>query len=288
MLYSELSRGYANGKLVAKLLPTIVYFYHTDPAGTPLAMTDPGGSVVWRADYMPFGEENLISGSLENDFRFVGKENDKETGLYYFGARYMEAMIGRFMSPDPVGAVDQRAGGINEKVIGNPQRINLYAYGLNNPYKYMDPDGNEDYNIANPPLFGERIKRSLTDPSIFRDFLKDPFQPLPSLPSFDENVREIGKGIIGDSGQSATPERFVPQNVADNPRLFMRWLHSKSNPDNPLTKEQAREVVETAKKQNIPVRYTPADSEGHETRKWKGPHIHIGKEHIPVERGFQP
>jgi YD repeat-containing protein len=70
---------YANGKLVAKLLPATLYFYHTDPTGTPLAMTDPGGSVVWRADYLPFGEENLISGTLENDLRFVGKENDKET-----------------------------------------------------------------------------------------------------------------------------------------------------------------------------------------------------------------
>ena len=132
---------YANGKLVAKLLPTIVYFYHTDPAGTPLAMTDPSGSVVWRADYLPFGEENIVSGTLENDFRFVGKENDKETGLYYFGARYMEAMIGRFMSPDPVGAVEPRTGRVNGKDILTPQRLNRYAYSLNNPYKYIDPDG---------------------------------------------------------------------------------------------------------------------------------------------------
>ncbi len=139
---------YANGKLVARIEPTARYFYHTDPAGTPLAMTDSSGSVVWRGDYLPFGEENIISGTLENDFRFVGKENDKETGLYYFGARYMEAMIGRFISPDPVGAVDSRTGGINEKVLRNPQRINLYAYGLNNPYKYLDPDWQDVWFIG--------------------------------------------------------------------------------------------------------------------------------------------
>jgi RHS repeat-associated protein len=141
---------YANGKLVAKLLPATLYFYHTDPAGTPLAMTDPGGGVVWRADYLPFGEENIISGTLENDFRFVGKENDKETGLYYFGARYMEAMIGRFISPDAVGPVDPQTGSINGKNIFNPQRLNSYAYGLNNPYKYKDPDGNQDMMVEDP------------------------------------------------------------------------------------------------------------------------------------------
>jgi RHS repeat-associated protein len=139
---------YANGKMVAKLLPTIVYFYHTDSAGTPAAMTDPAGSAVWRADYLPFGEENLTSGTLENDFRFVGKENDKETGLYYFGARYMEAMIGRFVSPDPVGAVDLRTGKINGNNILNPQRLNKYGYGLNNPFKYFDPDGFDVYFVG--------------------------------------------------------------------------------------------------------------------------------------------
>lgn len=104
-------------------------------------MTDDSGNVVWRADYKPFGEEQLITGTLENDRRFVGKEKDQETGLLYFGARYMEAMIGRFISPDPVGAVNSRTGGINKKLINNPQGLSPYSYALNNPYRYLDPDG---------------------------------------------------------------------------------------------------------------------------------------------------
>ena len=70
-----------------------VYFYHTDAIGTPVAMTDASGSVVWQADYKPFGEENTFSGSVENKNRFVGKEKDEETGFNYFGARYMDAKI---------------------------------------------------------------------------------------------------------------------------------------------------------------------------------------------------
>jgi RHS repeat-associated protein len=132
---------YANGKLVAKRSPTAVYFYHTDPAGTPLAMTDSAGNLVWRGDYLPFGEENLITATEQNDYKFVGKELDKETGLYYFGARYMEATIGRFISSDPMEAVDSSKGKVNDKILLNPQGLNRYAYSLNNPYRYLDPDG---------------------------------------------------------------------------------------------------------------------------------------------------
>jgi RHS repeat-associated protein len=115
-----------------------VFFYHTDPAGTPLVMTDEKRNVVWRADYKPFGEEYLTAEPIGNDHKFVGKEQDQETGLYYFGARYMEPMVGRFISPDPVGAVDSKNGKTNEKNILNPQRLNYYAYALNNPHKWVD------------------------------------------------------------------------------------------------------------------------------------------------------
>ena len=48
----------------------------------------------------------------------------------------------RFLSPDPVGLVDPATGKINQQMLLNPQLQNRYAYALNNPYKYMDPDGN--------------------------------------------------------------------------------------------------------------------------------------------------
>jgi len=114
--------------------------------------------VVWKADYMPFGEDYQITSTHENDKMFVGKEKDKETGLYYFGARYMEAVIGRFICPDPVGAVDPKKGKINERVLRNPQRINLYAYSLNNPYRYLDQDGGwpeEVHNLIINKAFSE-------------------------------------------------------------------------------------------------------------------------------------
>ncbi|MFA4919293.1 MAG: RHS repeat-associated core domain-containing protein [Thermodesulfovibrionales bacterium] len=118
-----------------------VFFYYTDPAGTPLAMTDQSGNVVWRADYKPFGEEQSVTQSPENVIKFVGKEKDKETGLHNIGVRYMKDEIGRFISPDPVGPVNPLNSKTNLEMLLNPQRLNLYAYSLNNPYRYMDANG---------------------------------------------------------------------------------------------------------------------------------------------------
>jgi len=126
-----------------------VFYYYTDPAGTPLAMSDSSGAVVWRADYLPFGEETIGTSTVTNNKMFVGKEKDSETGLHYFGARYMDSGAGRFVSPDPVGAVDSRAGKINDMILMNPQRMNAYAYSMNNPYKYLDTDGKWSEDIHN-------------------------------------------------------------------------------------------------------------------------------------------
>ena len=70
------------------------------------------------------------------------KERDAETGLDYFGARYMSSAQGRFTSPDePLTFAD----------FSNPQSWNLYGYGLNNPLRYADLDGHEPCeNDVNP------------------------------------------------------------------------------------------------------------------------------------------
>jgi len=120
-----------------------VTYYHTDAMGTPLAISDAQGKVVWKGGYLPFGEEHdIVSNPEKNKRRFVGKEKDEESGLHYFGARYMDEKSGRFISPDPVYAVDPATSKTNTALLANPLRLNRYVYGLNNPYRYVDPDGN--------------------------------------------------------------------------------------------------------------------------------------------------
>jgi RHS repeat-associated protein len=67
----------------------------------------------------------------------TGREFDKETGLYYYRARYYDPMEGRFITKDPIGFI----GGIN-----------LYIYVQNNPVNIIDPLGLQGFDPGqNPP-----------------------------------------------------------------------------------------------------------------------------------------
>ena len=82
--------------------------------------------------------------------QFTGKERDAETGLDYFGARYMSAAQGRFTSPDAPFA-DQHPS--------DPQSWNLYAYGRNNPMAFVDPTGNAVELVGSEEERNEILKR---------------------------------------------------------------------------------------------------------------------------------
>ncbi len=112
-----------------------LYFYHLDHLGTPRVITDVNGNVVSKHKYLPFGEEMSPPAST-NTHEFTGHERDKETGLDYMLARYYSpAGTFRFASVDPAFKPS--------KNLYEPQRWNRYAYSLNNPMRYMDPDGRD-------------------------------------------------------------------------------------------------------------------------------------------------
>lgn len=125
---------YANGILLATVDTDInIYYYHNDHLSTPQKMTNESGSIVWSADYKPFGEANVTISSIENNFRFPGQYFDAETGLHYNWNRYYDPHTGRYMKADPVGLW----GGIN-----------LYVYATNDPINWTDPEGLEKYKPA--------------------------------------------------------------------------------------------------------------------------------------------
>ncbi|HNY64457.1 MAG TPA: RHS repeat-associated core domain-containing protein [Deltaproteobacteria bacterium] len=120
---------YLNGRVIAKYVEasgTLTYFHH-DALGNTVAQTDGSGAVVMLADYEPFGAATM-TGTREKRL-FTGKEHDV-TGLDYFGARYYDPALGRFLSPDPAGPD-----------LMDPQSYNRYAYCFNSPYRFVDPDG---------------------------------------------------------------------------------------------------------------------------------------------------
>jgi RHS repeat-associated protein len=155
------------------------HYLTTDHLGSTRLVTDGAGSVVQRIDYEPFGLElaagvgnrtETIRYALGNasgwlPLRFTGKERElKSDGslmdLYYFGARYYGTSQGRWTSPDefPGGSVDPftgeqvgQPGPLPYADITNPQSLNKYAYVLNNPLRYTDPDGH--FAIADDAVY---------------------------------------------------------------------------------------------------------------------------------------
>jgi RHS repeat-associated protein len=88
--------------------------------------------------YYPFGVPRLEerhTSWFEGDYKFTGKERDKESGLYYYSARYYEPVVGRFVSADPLYV--GRFGGAG-------QGLGVYAYVGNRPVMMVDPTGMEN------------------------------------------------------------------------------------------------------------------------------------------------
>ncbi|ORC29592.1 hypothetical protein B4O97_18900 [Marispirochaeta aestuarii] len=129
------------------------YYYHPDHLGSAHCITDPQGNPYERIEYTPYGEmwieiqEDEATASYNYiPFRFTAKEYDEETGLYYYGARYMDPKTSRWMSGDPAGYQLMNPMGQD----GKPRQgysiveaTNWYSYVSNNPVKYVDPTGME-------------------------------------------------------------------------------------------------------------------------------------------------
>ena len=115
--------------LAAQATTTDIY-YHNDLAGTPLAATDGSGNVLWRQSYKPYGERLNPKAPAEQLPWYTGKAHVEAAGLSYYGARWYDPVLGRFMGVDPAGFSE-----------ANLHSFNRYAYANNNPYKFVDPDG---------------------------------------------------------------------------------------------------------------------------------------------------
>jgi RHS repeat-associated protein len=132
---------YANGQLLAEYSGTAVYFDTQDHLGSSSLLTTVTGTVQDCNAFYPFGEQDptICASTSTTTHKFTGKVRDSESNLDNFEARYMASSLGRFMSPD--------SKTLSTKQMINPQTLNKYAYTLNNPLRYFDPDGLEELTI---------------------------------------------------------------------------------------------------------------------------------------------
>ena len=101
------------------------YFLY-NAIGSTSALTDDSGSVISTTNYGAWGAETGTTGSSENVRKFSTKERSASIGLDYFGFRYYDPGLGRFLTRDPAGY---------------PDGPNNYLYCMNSPVNKLDPQG---------------------------------------------------------------------------------------------------------------------------------------------------
>jgi RHS repeat-associated protein len=107
------------------------FYYHSDHLGSTAYITDQKANVTQYDAYLPYGEllVDEHSSSADLPYKFNGKELDEETGLYYYGARYMNPITSMWYGVDPLA----------EKY----PNVSAFVYCMGNPVKLYDPDGKD-------------------------------------------------------------------------------------------------------------------------------------------------
>ena len=129
------------------------FYYHGDHLGSSNMITDAYGAVYQHLEYFPYGEtwieEGGSYGGNTPGYKFTGKELDPETGLYYYGARYYDPVLSRWISADPIlekylptGNKEQDAKLPGMGGVFASANLSMYSYAWNRPVIMKDPDGN--------------------------------------------------------------------------------------------------------------------------------------------------
>jgi RHS repeat-associated protein len=140
----------ANGREVCTFDSTgtnVFQYYHPDHLHSTAIQTDTNGNKIQHYEYSIYGQSRFTESTtvFPVSRRYTSQVLDDETGLYFYGARYYDPQLGRFVQPDSMIPDDF-----------NPQSYDRYAYSLNNPLKYVDPDGHSPWWYS-LPLIGPGI-----------------------------------------------------------------------------------------------------------------------------------
>lgn len=111
-------------------------WYLTDKLGSVRDLVDSSGNSINQTSYSAFGKIIAQTDPAKSDrYTFTGREYDKETGLYYYRARYYDPDLGSFISQDPIGF--------------DAGDTNLKRYVGNGPGNATDPTGTQIVEYGN-------------------------------------------------------------------------------------------------------------------------------------------
>ncbi|MEZ4528365.1 MAG: RHS repeat-associated core domain-containing protein, partial [Desulfobacterales bacterium] len=147
-------------------------YCHHDALGSTVNLTDQAGNVQVSYLLDPWGNVTQQTGGSVNRQIFTGKEHDGNTGLIYFGARYYDPEIARFLTQDAY---------LGEQ--GTPPSLHRYLYAYSNPTAYIDLYG----NIACLAELRDEIN----------EWSEEKYKAAEELNNSDSDLRFAGSGLIG-------------------------------------------------------------------------------------------
>ena len=134
-----------------------VYYLFGDHLGSTAITASSAGAKLGELRYKPWGESRYTWGTTYTNRHFTGQLDETSSiGLYFFNARFYDPLLGRFTSADSLIPNP-----------GNPQVWDRYAYGLNNPVKYIDPTGHRTCTEKEAASGDETCDENIT-PSLHR------------------------------------------------------------------------------------------------------------------------
>jgi RHS repeat-associated protein len=108
----------------------LIRYQYGNHLGSSSLELDEQAQIISYEEYAPYGSSTYQAVRSQTEtamrYRYTGKERDEESGLYYHGARYLAAWMGRWISCDPAGFTDSHC---------------LFVYVADNPMRHSDPTG---------------------------------------------------------------------------------------------------------------------------------------------------
>jgi RHS repeat-associated protein len=221
------SNVYTAGKLLATFDNLGLHYQLTDWLGTKHIQASATGAAEQTCISLPFGNGPDCSGAATEQ-RFTGKERDAESGNDYFGARYYASTTGRWMSPDPINLT-------NARLMNPANTLNKYAYGANNPLKYVDPDGKDITIYYRAPTggvtdFGHVMLGVLNQNSGKTAFID--FYPKGGTDSLGRGPGTFNPGDMSERGTQNADGKFASLTIQTNPEQAQALIDAITKMEN--------------------------------------------------------
>ena len=168
-------------------------YIHTDVLGSTVLLTNEAAEITGRYEYDAFGGTIGYEGSEQTDYLFTNQEQDIESELYYYNARYYNPKLGRFISRD-----------IKLGNAGDILSSNRYIYVKNNPLKYVDPTGMVEEDAGNAYFSAvkgwgdEIIKTGIDTVKNTWNSILHPIETAKNIGNFYKSTYNDGKVLVDD------------------------------------------------------------------------------------------